>query len=587
MKIQMLIFMSAMALSSGFSQTLLPASLRDNLIGEWLFENNGNDRSVNSNHLVINNTASFEIDRYGNTNSALKFIASNTQANSIFNINLSGNAERTISFWAKFGNQGTYWNGGYNQPGGYTQTFVQWGNYSQSRAMSSWSQASGGHLWFQAHWLDIDNKTPNNLPLFNEWRMVTFVYKDSLSSAQEYLDTNIQNNSNLTLNSYGNEPTLATVATPLSIIGSAGDFIDDVRIFDRALTPTEIGQLYLAVPEPSALSLLAVGLGGLAILRRRRPVRKVARSITLLSFVFFTNLCQAQLGFDNGTTWVDVADPGKGNVSYSFKISKYETTVTQYVSFLNSVAQTSDPHGLFHGFNWRYAEPINRSGSIGNYSYSVADGFQNRAITAMNWLDAARYVNWLHNGGTSSSDTETGVYSLNGVTSLTVGTTISRNTTAKFFIPTAEEWQKAGFYDPTKNGGSGGWWASANQSATTPGDPAVMNINQAYLDPIRGYVTDVGFFTEQDSFYGTYDQSGNVWEWTEGATLSGTVGGLNGGGWDYFDGTYGSVMVGGNKAADFRKDSTGFRIGAIPEPSALSLLVIGGIVSLVGKRRSK
>ena len=67
MKIQMLLFMSAMALSSGFSQTLLPATLRDNLIGEWLFENNGNDKSVNSNHLVINNTASFGIDRYGNT----------------------------------------------------------------------------------------------------------------------------------------------------------------------------------------------------------------------------------------------------------------------------------------------------------------------------------------------------------------------------------------------------------------------------------------------------------------------------------------------------------------------------------------
>jgi len=318
MKIQMLIFMSAMALSSGFSQTLLPASLRDNLIGEWLFENNGNDRSVNSNHLVINNTASFEIDRYNNTNSALKFIASNTQANSIFNINLSGNAERTISFWAKFGNQGTYWNGGYNQPGGYTQTFVQWGNYSQSRAMSSWSQASGGHLWFQAHWLDIDNKTPNNLPLFNEWRMVTFVYKDSLSSAQEYLNTNIQNNSNLTLNSYGNEPTLATVATPLSIIGSAGDFIDDVRIFDRALTPTEIGQLYLAVPEPSALSLLAVGLGGLAIMRRRRfnaSMIKFIQIALIAAITISTSSASTLVGwfkFDDSAN-LGLDSSGKGN----------------------------------------------------------------------------------------------------------------------------------------------------------------------------------------------------------------------------------------------------------------------------------
>jgi len=312
---------------------------------------------------------------------------------------------------------------------------------------------------------------------------------------------------------------------------------------------------------------------------------------TCLFQLFFLSMLvsssYAQLAFDNGTTWANVGDLGMGNVAYSFKISKYETTVSQYAAFLNSVAQVSDPYGVYHGFNWRYAEPITRTGNAGNYSYQVADGFQNRAITGMNWLDAARYVNWLHNGGTSASDTETGVYSLNGITSLPIGTNILRNANAKFFIPTSAEWQKAGFFDPSKNGGAGGWWASANQSAISPGDPAVMNINQAYFDPVRGFVTDVGYFSNQKSFYGTYDQSGNVWEWTEGASFSGTIGGLNGGGWDYYDGTYGSVMVGGNKAADFRKDSTGFRVGAVPEPSALSLLAVGfGGWALLRRRRS-
>jgi len=43
--------------------------------------------------------------------------------------------------------------------------------------------------------------------------------------------------------------------------------VSDVVIYDRALTSSEVAQL---VPEPSALSLLAVGLGGLAMMRRRR-----------------------------------------------------------------------------------------------------------------------------------------------------------------------------------------------------------------------------------------------------------------------------------------------------------------------------
>jgi hypothetical protein len=43
--------------------------------------------------------------------------------------------------------------------------------------------------------------------------------------------------------------------------------MDDLRIYNRALSPEEIGQLY-AVPEPATLSLLA--LGGLALLRRRK-----------------------------------------------------------------------------------------------------------------------------------------------------------------------------------------------------------------------------------------------------------------------------------------------------------------------------
>jgi hypothetical protein len=50
-------------------------------------------------------------------------------------------------------------------------------------------------------------------------------------------------------------------------IGAFDGAIDDVRIYDRALSGTEVADLY-ALPEPATLALLA--LGGLAMLRRRR-----------------------------------------------------------------------------------------------------------------------------------------------------------------------------------------------------------------------------------------------------------------------------------------------------------------------------
>ncbi len=44
-----------------------------------------------------------------------------------------------------------------------------------------------------------------------------------------------------------------------------------------------------------------------------------------------------------------MADPltGYGAVSYSYSIGEYDVTMGQYTAFLNSVATTSDPYGLW------------------------------------------------------------------------------------------------------------------------------------------------------------------------------------------------------------------------------------------------
>ena len=48
--------------------------------------------------------------------------------------------------------------------------------------------------------------------------------------------------------------------------------MDDVRIYNRALSATEVQQLYAyeAIPEPSTLTFVAFGVATVAILRRRK-----------------------------------------------------------------------------------------------------------------------------------------------------------------------------------------------------------------------------------------------------------------------------------------------------------------------------
>ena len=145
--------------------------------------------------------------------------------------------------------------------------------------------------------------------------------------------------------------------------------------------------------------------------------------------------------------WVTVGHPGNvaddngyGVVSASFKIMKFEFTNNQYVAFLNSVAST-DTYSLYNtnmGNDSRGG--ITRSGASGAFSYAAKPNMGEKPVNYVSWFDAARVANWLHNGATSSSSTETGAYTLNGQTS---GDAVPANAGAKFRVPTENEWYKA------------------------------------------------------------------------------------------------------------------------------------------------
>jgi YD repeat-containing protein len=194
-----------------------------------------------------------------------------------------------------------------------------------------------------------------------------------------------------------------------------------------------------------------------------------------------------------------------GSVNYNFHIGKYEVTNAQYCLFLNSVAKT-DTNDLYRIL---MENEIVRSGSTGNYSYSVVSGYDNKPVCFVSQFDIFRFVNWLHNnrpsGAQDNTTTEDGAYDM----SLSAP---SRKSGARFWIPNLDEWYKAAFYSQDLNSGNGGYYLypiSSNSliSSTPPGGPTSANFNT-----VVGSKTDVGSYTSAISPCGAYDMAGNISE---------------------------------------------------------------------------
>jgi sulfatase modifying factor 1 len=282
----------------------------------------------------------------------------------------------------------------------------------------------------------------------------------------------------------------------------------------------------------------------------------------------FSSIAFASVTID----WVTVGNPGNaadsltgyGTVAYEYKIGRYEVTNAQYGAFLNAKAAT-DSYGLYNTNLASYG--ITRSGSSGSYTYSVTTALANRPVVYVSWFDAARFANWLANGQGSGS-TETGSYTLNGATS----GIITANPGAKVYIPTEDEWYKAAFY----NG------ASSTYSLYPNGQNSISTADANYNS---SGATDVGTYSSDPSFYGTFDQGGNAWEWNDGVIYLSRV--LRGGSWKYSaDGSYLASSTRSNYDSSFGLfDHSGFRLATVPEPSAMVLTVFAGSMMLIRRKR--
>ena len=286
--------------------------------------------------------------------------------------------------------------------------------------------------------------------------------------------------------------------------------------------------------------------------------------------------------------WVTVGDPGNtadnttyGAVAAEFQFMKYEFTNQQYTDFLNSVAAT-DTYSLYNasmGSNARGG--ITQSGASGSYTYATRTDMGDKPVNYVTWWDAARVSNWLMNGGTSSSSTETGAYTLVG--GQTTGTAPAVNSGATFYVPTEDQWYKAAYY---KGGStSAGYWDYATQSDFAPtavtagstgigssgstGNFANYNRDADWGSPLQdGNVTTVGT-NGGASAYDAFDMSGNVREWNDLTGTAGSSRGLRGGGYNFSAFDMSSFSKGAGDPSG-GSDIIGFRLAspvAVPEPS--------------------
>jgi len=173
---------------------------------------------------------------------------------------------------------------------------------------------------------------------------------------------------------------------------------------------------------------------------------------------------------------------------------------------------------------------------------------------------AARFVNWLSNGGQAGTDPVTGTYisdpdtgsyqlldqvAATAADPLPVRNAINPNTGRPpvWFLPTEDEWFKASYYDPTivrTNSSNTAtnyfYWLyptksdTAPRSAlpTAPGTTPAANYGRSDLSP---FLAAVGAYTNSPSYYGTFDQAGNVAEWNDLNGESTVSRGVRGGGW--------------------------------------------------------
>ncbi len=217
----------------------------------------------------------------------------------------------------------------------------------------------------------------------------------------------------------------------------------------------------------------------------------------------------------------DLGFYGRGAVEYRYRMAETEVTVNQWVEFARAYGPHA-PDPLSFDITGSY---INARYQDGEVRYDVRSG-AGLYPTDVNWRMAARFSNWMHNGRANEAWAfESGAYDTSTFTEQNVPPFYTDQTTrspsARYWIPSMDEWMKAVYYDPDKDGpGEAGWWEQPNSSdiplvVGLPGEGGETNASLARVYGRYGDHLNSGQYPDVRTPWGLLDASGGQAEWTE------------------------------------------------------------------------
>ena len=232
---------------------------------------------------------------------------------------------------------------------------------------------------------------------------------------------------------------------------------------------------------------------------------------------------------------------------------------------------------------------IDKANTLGGLGITKDTRGADKPATSVSWNEAARFVNWLN---TSTGSTPAykfalqpgeGGYSANANIQLWTPSdagynpnNLYRNSLARYFLPSVDEWYKAAYYDPT----SGVYYdyPTGSNSAPTAVASGTAAGTAVYNQAIATGPADITLAGGL-SPYGTMGQGGNVYEWEETDfdlvnDSSSSARGVRGGNWVNASSDLSSSIRISDIPTDEERQHWFSRRKYIPEPSSGVLGVI-------------